>query len=279
MWLDAELDAAWLVITSGDSGTGTSGTIAYTVATNTVAASRTATITANGQTHVVTQAAADCTVSLDPCDGVLRRSRRQRVACPSRPTATPAARGASSDAAWLVITSGDSGTGTSGTIAYTVATNTVAASRTATITANGQTHVVTQAAADCEVSLDPRRRRPSTQRAASGSVSVTTNGDACGWSASSDAAWLVITSGDSGTGTSGTIAYTVATNTVAASRDGDDHRERPDPCGDAGGGGLRGRVEPGDGIVRRSGRQRVCLGHDQRRYVRLEHEAPTRRGW
>ncbi len=54
------------MITSGDSGTGTSGTIAYTVATNTVAASRTATITANGQTHVVTQAAADCTVSLDP---------------------------------------------------------------------------------------------------------------------------------------------------------------------------------------------------------------------
>ncbi len=178
---------------------------------------------------------------------------------------------AQSDAAWLVITSGDSGTGTSGTIAYTVATNTVAASRTATITANGQTHVVTQAAAGCEVALSPATAIFDAA-GGSGSVSVTTNGDVCGWSATSDAAWLVITSGDSGTGTSGTIAYTVATNTVAAARDGDDHRERPDPCGDPGGRGLRGRVEPGDGVVRRSGRQWIGLRHDQRRRVRLERD-------
>lgn len=53
---------------------------------------------------------------------------------------------AASNASWLTITSGTSGTG-NGTIAYQAAANNAPAARTGTITANGQTFTATQAAA------------------------------------------------------------------------------------------------------------------------------------
>ncbi len=238
----ASSDAAWITL-SASGGTG-DGSFTFSVDANPATVARQGVITVSSGT------ASDVQITIDqdalPCAVTgFTPATAEFTAVGGNGSTTISTNGsncgwsASSDAAWLVITSGASGTGTSGTIAYTVATNTVAASRTATITANGQTHVVTQAAADCTVSLDPATASFDAA-GGSGSVSVTTNGDACSWSASSDAAWLVITSGDSGTGTSGTIAYTVATNTVAAARDGDDHRERPDACGDAGGCRLHG---------------------------------------
>ena len=54
---------------------------------------------------------------------------------------------AASSAPWLVITSGATGSGTSGIVTYVVEPNTGDAARTATIVAGGQGHVVTQAAA------------------------------------------------------------------------------------------------------------------------------------
>lgn len=67
-------------------------------------------------------------------------------------TTTGCAWTAQSNAAWLTTTSTGSGTGT---INYTVAPNTTAASRTGTITAGGQVHTVTQAGAAA-----PNARRP-----------------------------------------------------------------------------------------------------------------------
>lgn len=50
-----------------------------------------------------------------------------------------------------------------------------------------------------------------------GSFNVTSTGSTCGWSATSDASWLKITSGSSGTG-SGTVSYSASANTGAVSR-------------------------------------------------------------
>ena len=54
----------------------------------------------------------------------------------------------------------------------------------------------------------------------SGTISVTTNGSSCGWTATSDAAWLTIDSGGTGSGTSGTIAFSVSENTTGSQRVG-----------------------------------------------------------
>ena len=51
-----------------------------------------------------------------------------------------------------------------------------------------------------------------------GSVVVTTNGAVCSWSATSSASWLVVTSGATGTGASGTITYLVEPNTGTETR-------------------------------------------------------------
>ncbi|MGV8039355.1 MAG: PKD domain-containing protein [Thermoanaerobaculaceae bacterium] len=53
----------------------------------------------------------------------------------------------------------------------------------------------------------------------SGSVNVSTSDSRCTWSAVSNAAWVTVTSGASGTG-AGTVAYAVAANTATAARTG-----------------------------------------------------------
>src|SRR5262249_21181940 len=53
----------------------------------------------------------------------------------------------------------------------------------------------------------------------SGSVAVTASGAACGWTATSNAPWLTITSGTPGTG-NGTLGYSVATNSTTAQHTG-----------------------------------------------------------
>jgi hypothetical protein len=88
-----------------------------------------------------------------------------------------------------------------------------AGQRSATIAIADQVFTATQTAAACSYAISP-----STQSVAAGggSASITmTTGSWCGWSASSDSAWLTITSGATGMG-SGTIATTAAANTGAA---------------------------------------------------------------
>jgi hypothetical protein len=65
----------------------------------------------------------------------------------------------------------------------------------------------------CTYSISPTSASPSAS-ATTGTVSVTA-GSGCAWSATSNAAWLTITSGASGTG-NGTVGYSVAANTGAA---------------------------------------------------------------
>ncbi|MBK6424872.1 MAG: S8 family serine peptidase [Blastocatellia bacterium] len=119
---------------------------------------------------------------------------------------------ATSNAAWLTITSGTSGSG-NGSVGYSVAANTGAA-RSGTLTIAGQTFTVNQAAgASCTYSISPTSASPAAG-ATTGTVTVTA-GAGCAWTATSNAAWLTITSGASGSG-NGSVGYSVAANAGAA---------------------------------------------------------------
>jgi hypothetical protein len=70
------------------------------------------------------------------------------------------------------------------------------------------------ATVECVFSLDPTEVTVAAS-GGSGSISVTASSPGCAWTAVSNSAWLVVTSGASGTG-SGTVGYTVAPNTGPA---------------------------------------------------------------
>src|SRR5204862_5331608 len=109
---------------------------------------------------------------------------------------------ASSNAPWLSITAGASGTGT-GTVRFSAAAG---GPRTGTLTIAGQTFTVTQAA-NCTFAIDPTSATVPAQ-GGGGSVAVT-GGAGCAWTASSNAPWLSITSGATGTG-NGTVQFSAA---------------------------------------------------------------------
>jgi subtilisin family serine protease len=201
----AASDDAWIHIISGDSGTG-SGTVNYSVDANT-GSSRTGTVTIAGQTFTVSQGeAGTCTYSIDPAGsnfGLYGGSGSVYV------TADPGCSWeASSNAYWISINSGSSGTG-NGTVTYMVYRSRTA--RTGTVTIAGQTFTVSQGEAGaCTYSIDPASADFNAS-GGSGSVSVATQ-SGCSWTAASDDAWIHIISGDSGTG-SGTVNYSVDANT------------------------------------------------------------------
>ncbi|MBV6343263.1 DUF1566 domain-containing protein, partial [Candidatus Magnetobacterium casense] len=118
---------------------------------------------------------------------------------------------ASSNVAWITINAGSSGSG-NGNVSYTVAANTGTSSRTGTMTIAGQAFTVTQAAATptcTSYTITPTSKSfPSS--VGTDSVSVTAN-TGCSWSASSNAAWITINAGSSGSG-NGSVSYTVAAN-------------------------------------------------------------------
>ena len=111
-----------------------------------------------------------------------------------------------SNASWIHVTSGGSGTG-NGTVGYTVDVNS-SSSRTGTMTVAGETFTVSQSgAAACSYSISPTR---ATFPAAGGTGTVAvTAGLGCAWTASSSVSWIMITGGSAGSG-NGTVTYSVA---------------------------------------------------------------------
>ena len=123
-----------------------------------------------------------------------------------------------SNAPWIVIESGGSGTG-SGAVGYRVAPNTTGAERTGTLTIAGQTHTVVQEGGPlCTFTLAPASATVPAAGATL-SVSVLASNPSCAWTAVSNSAWISIVSGASATGT-GTVRYTVAANSVETPRSG-----------------------------------------------------------
>jgi hypothetical protein len=210
----ASSQVPWIMITSGGSGAGPR-TVGFSVAPNPGTGERIGTLTIAGQVFTVTQAAgAGCTYAVAPTSQLVAAAGGTA----SVGITTGAACGwvSSSDVTWMTVTTGASGTG-SGTVGYTVAPNTSGAYRAGTLTIGGQRFSVSQAGVGCTFGLD---QTSLTMPAAGGTGTVSlTAPSGCFWLASSNVAWMTITSGTSGTG-SRTFTFTVAANTAAGSRTG-----------------------------------------------------------
>src|SRR4029079_11084830 len=101
----------------------------------------------------------------------------------------------------------------SGTVTYTTAANTLTSARTGTLTVAGQTITISQGAAGWRYSASPTGASPGSTGGAASVTVTTTSG--CAWTATSNAAWLTVTSGASGTG-NGSVGFSIAANTGAA---------------------------------------------------------------
>jgi M6 family metalloprotease-like protein len=118
---------------------------------------------------------------------------------------------ASSNAVWISITSGASGSG-NGAVGYSVQAN-AGNARSGTMTIAGQTFAVSQAGTSCSYSINPTSASV-TAGGGTGSFNVT-SAAGCAWTASSDSSWLHVTAGASGSG-NGSVSYSVDANGGAA---------------------------------------------------------------
>ena len=201
----------WISITGTQNPSG-SGSVTFHVDAN-AGDPRTSDFVAAGQSIQVSQGgtAAPCTYALDPrtatieaAGGTTRFNVAARAGCGWT---------AVSQAPWIEV-SGNPVGGGNGSVALVVAANTGAA-RSGTVTVQGQQFTVTQASAPtpCTYTIAPSSASPS---AAGGPTNVTVTTQAgCTWTAASQASWIVVSGGSTGTG-NGTVALVVAANTGAA---------------------------------------------------------------
>jgi hypothetical protein len=201
----ATSNAPWLTVTAGANGDG-NGTVQFSAAATTSVA-RSGTLTIGGQTFTVNQGSG-CSISIAPTSANVPASGGTGSVAVTTAAGCPWT--ATSNASWLTITAGSSGSG-NGTVQYSVA-GTTGVARSDTLTIGGQTFTVNQASG-CSISLAPAGANPPAGGGAS-SVAVMA-GPGCTWTATSGVPWITITSGGSGSG-NGTVAYTVASTTGPA---------------------------------------------------------------
>jgi len=122
---------------------------------------------------------------------------------------------AMSNAPWINITSGASGTG-NGSVGYAVDPNSSGISRSAAMSIAGQVFTVYQSDSSCSYTLSSHSTG-FTANGGMGNFNVTTQ-SGCNWTPGTTAPWITITSGG-GPG-SGTVTYTVALNPGFSPRTG-----------------------------------------------------------
>lgn len=205
----ATANAPWISVTSGGSGTGP-GTVQFTAPANTGGA-RSGTITAAGQTFTLTQDAGCSPVVAPETIGQPAAGGSQNVGVT---TAAECAWTAVSNATWIAIAVGASGSG-NGTVQLDIQANTGPA-RSGTATIAGRTVSVSQDAG-CSFSIAPSTQAVPVAGGA-GSVTVTAGGG-CAWTAASNVPWVTVTRGGSGSG-AGTVEFTVDANATGAPRSG-----------------------------------------------------------
>jgi hypothetical protein len=206
----AVASAGWITVTDGNVGSGP-GAVVYAVSANSSVEPRSGALTVGGQSHVVTQqgrSATVCSYDLSPGSAEFGKDAATGAFAVSAPAACTWA--ATSSASWLVITSGNQGSGSS-SVTYAVAQNVDIAGRSAAITVADRMFTVRQAGdiAGCQYSVAPVDLRPCMP---GGSLTaVMTTQASCPWTVEPNASWLNIPSGSSGTG-SGVITVTFSDN-------------------------------------------------------------------
>ncbi|HEU5254426.1 MAG TPA: BACON domain-containing carbohydrate-binding protein [Vicinamibacterales bacterium] len=207
----AASNATWLVITSATSGSG-DASVSFRASENMdTTAGRSGTLTVAGQTVTVSQPSAACPYTLSPTTISIPAAGSTATSV-SVTTAGGCPWNGSSNASWISIVSGASGSA-SGTMTIAVGANSGAA-RSGTLTIAGQTVTVNQAAAPCSYSVAPTTLSVGAGGGATGPVTVTATAG-CTWTATSNVSWLSITAGASGTGNGG-VSITAVANTGAA---------------------------------------------------------------
>jgi hypothetical protein len=197
----ASSNVPWITVTSGSSGDG-SGTVTFTVAATT-GPSRSGTLVVGGQTVTVTQGQG-CSYGISP--ELQNMPASGGTATVSVTASAGCAWTAASNAPWIAVTSGSSGSG-NGTVGLNVAATT-GPSRSGTLTIAGRTFTVNQGQG-CSFSIAPASAAAPSS-ASTGAFDLRT-ADGCAWSAASNADWLAVTSGATGSG-NGTVRYSITAN-------------------------------------------------------------------
>jgi hypothetical protein len=191
----------WIALSGTTSGTG-NGTVSYAVSSSTSTA-RTGTIGVGGATFTLTQGSG-CTFEIAPSSANVPSAGGTGTVRVTAPAGC--AWSATSNAPWIHVTAGGSGSG-DGSVGFSVDA-TSGGARAGTLTIAGQTFTVNQADG-CSIAVAPSSASVGSG-AGNGSVTVTA-GAGCPWTASSNADWLHVTGGASGSG-NGTVGYAVDPN-------------------------------------------------------------------
>lgn len=208
----AASDRGWMSITSGASGTG-NGVVNVSLTANPSEDTRTGTLTIAGQAVSVREDGLQaCSFEISP--GSASFNDESGTGTFAVAAAARCGWSATSNAAWLRVTSGSPGTG-NGTVSYALDGNrdvnprvgTIAvADRAFTVTQSGDTRVPVV----CEYSVAPVEFRPCMSAPYNLTATITTQ-QGCAWTATPGASWITMTGGQSGTGP-GTVSFTVSDN-------------------------------------------------------------------
>ena len=184
--------------------------IGYSYDANPNASSRSGSIQIGTATFNVTQSAA-CGFTLVPSSQTITASANAGTIAITA-TSSSCSRTAVSDATWLTISSGGSGTG-NGTIAWSAAVNNTPNDRVAHISIGDVTFTLQQNAGNCVYQLSPSSGTAGST-GGSGTFNLST---VCTWQITSNADWLTVTSATSGTGNA-QIAWSAIANPTAQAR-------------------------------------------------------------
>jgi hypothetical protein len=209
----------WISSLSPASGQGTAN-VSFHVAANDGSSHRDGMLVVNGEQARVSQSA--------PCRYDVSPTGQNVAAAGGAGAPVTVSAGStcqwtsSSNVSWIAITAGATGSG-NGTVTFSVATNS-GGTRTGTLTIAGRAFTVTQSASaspppppTCSYSISPNNLKVSAS-AGTGSTTVATN-STCSWTAASDATWIAVTSGASGTG-DGRVAFSYTQNNDKKDRKG-----------------------------------------------------------
>jgi WD40 repeat protein len=208
----ASSNDAWITITriSRDNG---GGGLTYSIGPTD--APRTGSLTVAGQTVTIEQNTEACVYTVTSSSNEFGSGGGPGSIAITTQNGCPWT--ATTDSSWIILGTGN-GTGTgSATLTYWVNASDTTATRSGTITAAGQTFTITQTGITCSYSISPANRS-FTSDGGSAYINLAAS-DACSWSATSNASWITVTSGGSGSGW-GTIYYSVTANTSGTSRAG-----------------------------------------------------------
>lgn len=210
---NASSDSPWAQLNTA-GGTG-SGTIGVTIQSNASSVTgRQAVLTINSQTINLQQGGTTCTFSLQSSTGSVPASGGSGSVGVVSPAVCPWS-ASSSDPSWLGIT-GAGGSGSS-EVQFLAQPNTLATSRSATLTIAGLTYTVTEGAAACSYTLSSSNVTVASG-GAGGGFTFSTTATGCAPAPVSYASWITAT--PSFNGASGTVTFVVDPNPGTLNRVG-----------------------------------------------------------